>query len=49
MTEDSGTEFLKQDAKSQGISWNQYCEDHGLVGESDMRKIRAHEVPLTGE
>lgn len=39
-------QFLRKDAERNGMTFNEYCKQWGLVGPSQERQHRRHEVPL---
>lgn len=47
MNEDNDTlteQFLRDAARDEGVSYHDFCEKYGIVGPSQARKLRRHEV-----
>jgi len=46
---DEVEDLLRDDAKREGLSFNQYCHKYGIVGPAQRLQIKRHEVPLEGK
>ena len=44
LQDDTVIEFLRDDAKQQGIPWYLYCRQYGIQGDALDRRIRKYEV-----
>lgn len=44
INEASAEEFLKEDARREGLPWHVYCYKYGIVGKSQRLRIKRHEA-----
>jgi hypothetical protein len=47
VNEDAATQFLRADARRQGLPWHEYCRKWGIEGEAAKRRKRRHETTFS--